>query len=57
MYENALKKFYKAPNVEVLQYLSRAYYKAGKLREAKAALLRARRVAPQVIAGREDLSI
>jgi len=47
MYENALKKFYKAPNVEVLQYLSRAYYKAGKLREAKSALLRARRVAPQ----------
>ena len=46
MYENALKKFYKNPNVEVLGYLSRAYYKAGKLREAKSALLRARRVAP-----------
>ena len=38
MYENAIKKFCNAPNVEVLQYLARAYYKAGKLKEAKAAL-------------------
>ena len=41
MYENAIKKFCNAPNVEVLQYLARAYYKAGKLKEAKAALLKA----------------
>jgi hypothetical protein len=33
---------------QVLQYLARAYYKAGKLKEAKATLLKARRVAPQV---------
>lgn len=46
MYENCLKKFFKHPNVEVLQYLARAYYKAGKLKEAKMTLLRARRVAP-----------
>merc|ERR1719391_1389323 len=46
MYENCLKKFYKHPNVEVLQYLARAYFRAGKLREAKMTLLRARRVAP-----------
>merc|ERR1719376_784468 len=46
MYENCLKKFYKPPNVEVLQYLARAYFRAGKLREAKMTLLRARRVAP-----------
>ena len=35
MYENCLKKFYKHPNVEVLQYLARAYFRAGKLKEAK----------------------
>ena len=46
MYENCLKKFYKHPNVEVLQYLARAYFRAGKLKEAKMTLLRARRVAP-----------
>ena len=46
MYENCLKKFYKHPNVEVLQYLARAYFKAGKLKEAKQTLLKARRVAP-----------
>jgi len=46
MYENCLKKFFKHPNVEVLQYLARAYFKAGKLKEAKMTLLRARRVAP-----------
>ena len=27
MYENCLKKFFKHPNVEVLQYLARAYFK------------------------------
>merc|ERR1719330_2118642 len=46
MYENCLKKFFKHPNVEVLQYLARAYFKAGKLKEAKMTLLKARRVAP-----------
>ncbi|VEN35073.1 unnamed protein product [Callosobruchus maculatus] len=47
MYENCLRKFYKYNNVEVLQYLARAYHKAGKFKEAKMVLLRARRVAPQ----------
>merc|ERR1712013_668917 len=46
MYENCLKKFFKHPNVEVLQYLARAYFKAGKMKEAKMTLLKARRVAP-----------
>ena len=52
MYENCLKKFYKHPNVEVLQYLARAYFRAGKLKEAKMTLLRARRVAPHDTVGR-----
>ncbi|CAG9839945.1 unnamed protein product [Diabrotica balteata] len=47
MYENCLRKFYKYNNVEVLQYLARAYFKAGKFKEAKMVLLKARRVAPQ----------
>nr|CAD7205973.1 unnamed protein product [Timema douglasi] len=47
MYENCLRKFYKYHHVEVLQYLARAYFKAGKLKEAKMTLLKARRVAPQ----------
>lgn len=47
MYENCLKKFYKHNNVEVMQYLARAYFRAGKLKEAKMTLLKARRVAPQ----------
>lgn len=47
MYENCLRKFYRYNNVEVLQYLARAYFKAGKLKDAKMVLLRARRVAPQ----------
>ena len=51
MYENCLKKFYKHPNVEVLQYLARAYFRAGKLKEAKMTLLRARRVAPHDTVG------
>ena len=48
MYENSLKKFFKHPNIEVLQYLARAYFKAGKLKDAKMTLLKARvrRVAP-----------
>lgn len=47
MYENCLKKFYKHFNVEILLYLARAYYKAGKYNDAKLTLLKARRVAPQ----------
>lgn len=47
MYENCLRKFYKYHHVEVLQYLARAYFKAGKLKDAKMTLLKARRVAPQ----------
>ncbi len=39
--------------LQVLQYLARAYYKAGKMKEAKATLLKARRVAPQVVRWRE----
>lgn len=47
MYENCMKKFYKYNNVDVMQYLARAYFRFGKLKEAKATLLKARRVAPQ----------
>lgn len=47
MYENCLKKFYKHNNVDVMQYLARAYFRAGRLKEAKMTLLKARRVAPQ----------
>jgi len=39
-YENCLRKFYKHHHVEVLQYLARAYFKAGKLKEAKMTLLK-----------------
>lgn len=46
MYENCMKKFYKYNNVEVMQYLARAYFRFGKLKEAKTTLLKARRVAP-----------
>ncbi|XP_023019050.2 RNA polymerase-associated protein CTR9 homolog [Leptinotarsa decemlineata] len=47
MYENCLRKFFKYNNVEVLQYLARAYFRAAKFKEAKMVLLKARRVAPQ----------
>ena len=47
MYENLLKKFFKHNNVEIMLYLSRAYFSAGKLKEAKLTLLKARKVAPQ----------
>uniref|UniRef100_A0A336K1N5 CSON010701 protein n=1 Tax=Culicoides sonorensis TaxID=179676 RepID=A0A336K1N5_CULSO len=47
MYENCLKKFFKHNNVEIMLYLARAYFRAGKLKEAKLILLKARRVAPQ----------
>lgn len=40
MYENCIKKFYQYPPIDILQYLARAHYKNGKLREAKTALLR-----------------
>ena len=46
MYENCLKKFYKYHHVDTLLYLTRAYAKNGKLKEAKMTLLKARRVAP-----------
>ncbi|CAL4139063.1 unnamed protein product, partial [Meganyctiphanes norvegica] len=46
MYENCQKKFYKNPNIEMLSYLARAYYKAYKLKEAKYTLLKARHVSP-----------
>ena len=45
-YENCLKKFFKYHNTDVLMYLSRAYYKCGKLRECRATLLKARHVSP-----------
>lgn len=47
MYENCMKKFYRYNNVDVMQYLARAYFRFGKLKEAKIVLLKARRVAPQ----------
>ncbi|VVC34791.1 Tetratricopeptide repeat,Tetratricopeptide repeat-containing domain,Sel1-like [Cinara cedri] len=47
MYENCMKKFFKHDNIEVLQYLGRAYIKAGKFTEAKFTYLKAQRVAPQ----------
>lgn len=47
MYENCMKKFYRYNNVDVMQYLARAYFRFGKLKEAKITLLKARRVAPQ----------
>ncbi|CAG0895273.1 unnamed protein product [Cyprideis torosa] len=47
MYENCLRKFFKAPNVEILQYMARAYFRMGRYADAKSALLKARHVAPQ----------
>lgn len=35
-----MKKFYKHDSVEVLQYLGRAYFRAGKLKEAKTVFLK-----------------
>lgn len=35
-----MKKFFKHDSVEVLQYLGRAYYRAGKLKEAKIVFLK-----------------
>ena len=45
-YENCLRKFFKHHNVEVLLYLARAYFKAGKMKECKQVLLKARHIAP-----------
>lgn len=47
MYENCLKKFFKYHNVEILQYLARALFKLGKLRDCKNVLLKCRRIVPQ----------
>ncbi len=46
MYENCIRKFFRHPHVEILQYLARAHFRAGKLREAKLSLLKAQHVAP-----------
>ena len=46
MYENCIRKFFRHPNVDILQYLARAYFRAGKLREARLSLLKAQHVAP-----------
>ena len=35
-----MKEFYKYHSVEVLQYLGRAYYRAGKYKEAKTIFLK-----------------
>lgn len=35
-----MKKFFKHDSVEVLQYLGCAYFKAGKLKEAKTVFLK-----------------
>ena len=45
-YENCLKKFFKYHNTDVLMYLARAYFKCGKLKECRSALLKARHVSP-----------
>lgn len=39
-YENCREKFFKHDNVELLQYLGRAYFKAGMLKEAKRVFLK-----------------
>ncbi|XP_029341274.1 RNA polymerase-associated protein CTR9 homolog [Acyrthosiphon pisum] len=46
IYKNCIKKFFKHDNVEVLQYLGQAYFRAGKFKEAKAVFSKAQRVAP-----------
>lgn len=46
MYENCMKKFYRYHNVEVMQYLARAYLRANRLREARRVLLKAIHIAP-----------
>lgn len=46
MYENCMKKFFKYHNVEVMQYLARAYVRANKFKEAKLVLIKAKHIAP-----------
>ncbi|VDP50897.1 unnamed protein product, partial [Schistosoma mattheei] len=46
MYENCIKKFSRQNNTELLQYLARAHFKAGQLKECKTMLLKARHVKP-----------
>ena len=46
MYENCMRKFGLHNNTDMLSYLARAHFKAGKLKECKDALLRARHVNP-----------
>jgi len=38
-----MKKFHKHHHLEILQYLGRAYYKSGKLAEAKHSLLKVKK--------------
>ncbi|CAH8484612.1 unnamed protein product [Schistosoma haematobium] len=45
-YENCIKKFSRQNNTELLQYLARAHFKAGQLKECKTMLLKARHVKP-----------
>lgn len=47
-YENCLRKFFKHHNVEVLLYLARAYFRAGKMKECKQVLLKVRSLLPLV---------
>lgn len=47
-YENCLRKFFKHHNVEVLLYLARAYFRAGKMKECKQVLLKVRSLFPLV---------
>ncbi|KAA0194226.1 RNA polymerase-associated protein CTR9, partial [Fasciolopsis buskii] len=46
MYENCIRKFGKQNNTELLQYLARAHFKAGQLKECKTILLKAMHVKP-----------
>ncbi|XP_011403140.1 PREDICTED: RNA polymerase-associated protein CTR9 homolog [Amphimedon queenslandica] len=46
MYENCLGKFYNFHNTEVLLYLARAYFKAGRILDCKTTLIKARHIAP-----------
>ena len=46
MYQNAMMKFNTQSDPESLTYLARALFKADKLKEAKAQLIKARHVAP-----------
>eukprot|EP00117_Sycon_ciliatum_P023928 scpid24561/ scgid20224/ RNA polymerase-associated protein CTR9 homolog; SH2 domain-binding protein 1; Tetratricopeptide repeat-containing, SH2-binding phosphoprotein of 150 kDa len=46
MYENCQKKFYRGKNVEVMLYIARAYFKAGRLDDCKRYLVKARHISP-----------